>query len=53
VILATYAAAVEQGFELLGPDELEHYRSTTPYAAERVDATLVIDRIPEGNPRAW
>jgi cation transport regulator ChaC len=54
VILATYAAAVEQGFSQLGSGELEHYRATTlPYPAERVEATLVIDRIPEGNPRAW
>jgi hypothetical protein len=53
VILATYAAAVEAGFEELGPDELERYLATTPYPVERVEATLVIDKIPEGNPRAW
>ncbi len=53
VILETYASAVELGFSALGKDELEHYRVTTPYPVERVDATLVIDRIPEGNPRAW
>jgi cation transport regulator ChaC len=54
VILATYAAAVEQGFEALGPGELNHYRQTTgPHPVELVEATLVIDRIPEGNPRAW
>ena len=53
VILETYASAVELGFSALGKDELEHYRMTTPYPVERVDATLVIDRIPEGNPRAW
>ena len=29
VILATYAAAVERGFEGLGPGELDHYRLTT------------------------
>ena len=53
VILETYASAVELGFSALGDGELEHYRVTTPYPVERADATLVIDRIPEGNPRAW
>jgi hypothetical protein len=53
IILATYAAAVEQGFENLGPDELDHYFATTPYPVDRHQATLVIDKIPDGNPRAW
>jgi cation transport regulator ChaC len=53
VILATYAAAVEEGFEELGLDELEHYLATTPYPVDRVEATLVIDKIPDGNPRDW
>jgi cation transport regulator ChaC len=54
VILATYANAIEQAFETLGPGELDDYRRTTgPYPVERVDAKLVIDRIPDGNPRAW
>jgi hypothetical protein len=53
VILASYAAAVEKGFEGLGPGELDHYLTTTPYPVERVPATLVIDRIPAGNPRDW
>ena len=54
IILATYAQAVELGFEALGRGELERYRLTTgPYPVERVDATLVIDRIPHGNPRDW
>jgi hypothetical protein len=53
IILATYAAAVERGFESLGPGELEHYLATTPYPVDRHDATLVIDKIPEGNPREW
>jgi cation transport regulator ChaC len=54
VILATYAAAVEKGFDLLGPGELERYLATTgPYPVERVEAELVIDKIPDGNPRAW
>jgi hypothetical protein len=54
VILATYAAAVEQGFDLLGAGELDRYRRTTgPHPVELVEATLVIDKIPDGNPRAW
>ena len=53
VILDTYASAVEQGFLGLGKGELDHYLATTPYPVERVAAELVIDRIPDGNPRAW
>jgi cation transport regulator ChaC len=53
IILAAYSAAVEQGFENLGPGELDHYLATTPYPVDRHEATLVIDKIPEGNPRAW
>jgi cation transport regulator ChaC len=53
VILRTYAEAVEKGFEALGPGELDHYLATTPCPVERVDATLVVDRIPAGNPRDW
>ena len=53
IILATYAAAVESGFEALGPGELDHYLATTPYPVDRHQATLVIDKIPEGNPRDW
>jgi len=54
VILASYANAIEQAFQALGSSELERYRSTTgPYPVERVEATLVIDHIPDGNPRAW
>ena len=53
VILDTYASAVERGFSGLGKEELEHYLSTAPYPVERVEAKLVIDKIPDGNPRAW
>jgi cation transport regulator ChaC len=53
IILATYAMAVERGFESLGPGELDHYLATTPYPADRHEATLVVDRIPQGNPRDW
>ena len=53
MILRSYAEAVEAGFEGLGSGELEHYRATTPYPVDRVTGTLVIDQIPEGNPRDW
>jgi hypothetical protein len=54
VILATYARAVEEAFDGLGPGELGRFRATTgPYPVELVEATLVRDAIPEGNPRAW
>jgi hypothetical protein len=53
VILETYASAVETGFLRLGRAELDHYLATTPYPVERVEARLVLDRIPAGNPRAW
>ena len=54
VILATYALACERAFDALGPGELERYLETTgPYPVERVDATLIRDARPEGNPRAW
>jgi cation transport regulator ChaC len=54
VILASYARAVEAAFTALGEGELERFRETTgPYPVERVEATLVEDAIPEGNPRAW
>jgi cation transport regulator ChaC len=54
IILATYARAVEEGFDSLGPGHLDTYLATTgPYPVDRLEATLVIDRIPDGNPRAW
>lgn len=54
IILDSYAAAVEEAFEALGPGELEHYlASTGPYPVERVPATMVRDRAPEGNPKDW
>jgi cation transport regulator ChaC len=54
VILATYANAIEQAFGALDDGELEYYLQTTgPYPVERVEARLVIDHIPEGNPRTW
>jgi len=54
VILATYARAVEGAFGAITPDGLDVYRATTgPYPVERVEATLVRDEIPSGNPRRW
>lgn len=54
VILATYARAVEEAFDGLGPGELEAYLATTgAYPVTRVEATLVRDEIPAGNPRRW
>jgi hypothetical protein len=54
VIIAAYLQAIEAAFATLGPQELELFRETTdPPPAEVVDATLVADRIPPGNPRSW
>jgi cation transport regulator ChaC len=54
VILATYALACERAFEALGSGEFDRYLATTgPYPVERVEASLVRDAIPEGNPRDW
>jgi hypothetical protein len=54
VILASYLRAVESAFAGLGEGQLELFRETTgglPVPA--VEATLVRDRIPAGNPREW
>jgi len=54
IILDSYATAIEEAFEALGPGELEHYlASTGPHPVERVAARLVNDEAPAGNPRAW
>jgi hypothetical protein len=54
VIISTYPALVERAFAELGPDQLDLYRATTsPPPVEIVEATLIADAIPEGNPRAW
>jgi len=53
VIIAAYARTVERAFDALGPDQLDLFLTTTPYPVERVEATLVVDRIPAGNPRDW
>lgn len=54
VVLRSYVDAVEAAFAALGGGELECFRRTTgPIPVEVVDAHLVRDRIPHGNPRAW
>jgi cation transport regulator ChaC len=54
VILSSYAAAVERAFAALGERDLAEYRaSVEPLPAPVVDAELIRDRIPPGNPRAW
>jgi hypothetical protein len=54
VIISTYPTLVERAFAELGPDQLRLYHATTaPPPVELVDATLVADAIPPGNPRAW
>ena len=54
VIIASYLEAVEAAFAGLGPDELERFRATTERPpVDLVDAILVRDRIPAGNPRGW
>jgi hypothetical protein len=54
VIIATYAAAVERAFAELGVGQLELFRATTqPPPVELVEAELIRDSIPAGNPRDW
>jgi cation transport regulator ChaC len=54
VVLGPYLRAVEAGFSALGPDQLELFRETTDAApVEVIDAVLVRDEIPPGNPREW
>jgi len=53
-IVRAYADSVEAAFAALGDGELSLFRETTePPPVELVDAVLVRDRIPPGNPRQW
>jgi hypothetical protein len=54
VVIRRYTEALDRAFAELGADQLELFHATTdvlPVAA--VDAVLVRDRIPAGNPRDW
>jgi len=54
VIIGRYAGAVEKAFRLLGDEQLALYRETTgPLPVEAIDAELIDDEIPPGNPRGW
>jgi hypothetical protein len=54
VILRPYLETVEAAFAACGPEALDCFRETTgPPPVEVIDAVLVRDEIPEGNPRAW
>lgn len=54
VIIAAYERTVERAFAELGPAHLEEFRRTTGEPpVPVVDAKLVRDEIPEGNPRDW
>ena len=54
VVMATYVSTVEAAFAALGDGELERFHdSTDPPPVEAVEATLVRDAIPPGNPRRW
>jgi cation transport regulator ChaC len=54
IIIASYVQACEAAFNELGPKAWEEFLATTGgFPAPVVDARLVVDEIPEGNPRAW
>ena len=54
IILPKYAGVVEHAFELLGAGERERFLATTgPHPVEIVEAVLVKDEVPQGNPRSW
>jgi cation transport regulator ChaC len=54
VILAPYVRAVEAAFGSIGADQLELFRETTGSTpVEIIEAILVRDEIPPGNPREW
>lgn len=54
VVIAAYLETIEAAFATLGAEQLELFRETTEAPpAEVVEARLVEDRIPPGNPRDW
>jgi hypothetical protein len=53
-IVAGYVAVVEAAFDELGPGQLDLFRETTgPPPVELIEAELVRDQIPPGNPTEW
>ena len=54
VILAPYVRAVEAAFGAIGANDLDLFReSTEPQPVDVIEAVLVRDEIPAGNPREW
>jgi cation transport regulator ChaC len=54
IVVASYQRTVAAAFAALGPGQLELFeRTTAAPPTEVTEATLVRDRIPPGNPRAW
>lgn len=54
VVLRPYAETVEAAFAEHGEEARDLYLATSgPPPVELIDAVLVRDRIPDGNPRAW
>lgn len=54
IVIASYVRAVEAAFAELGPKEVdEFWRTTGPPPVPVLEAQLVRDRIPAGNPREW
>ncbi len=54
VAMAPYLRAIEAAFNSLGEDQWELFLTTTgPPPVETIEAQLVRDQIPPGNPREW
>ena len=54
IIIASYVRACEAAFSELAPGAWAEFLATTgEFPAPVVDVRLVVDAIPEGNPRAW
>ena len=54
IVIASYPRTVEAAFAAHGEEALAGYRASTPAPpVEVVEAILVEDRIPHGNPRDW
>lgn len=54
IVMRSYLETVERAFAALGDGQLEAFRrSTGPPPVDVVEAVLVRDEIPPGNPRDW